>query len=51
MAEVIGEALLLASMGETFTLSSREIWVRPLALALAVNPDQAAFEIDTRWAA
>ncbi len=46
MAEVIGEALLLAGMGETFTLSSREIWVRPLALALAVDSDQPAFRLD-----
>lgn len=51
MAEVIGEALLLASMGETFTLSSREIWVKPLALALAVNPDQPAFALDRGLAA
>lgn len=51
MAEEIGEALLLASMGETFTLSSKEIWVKPLALALAVNPDQAAFHIDMGHAA
>jgi hypothetical protein len=40
MAETIGETLLLADMGETFTLSSREIWVKPLALALAVDPVQ-----------
>jgi hypothetical protein len=51
MAEVIGEALLLASMGETFILSSREIWVKPLALALAVNPDQPAFLLDRGLAA
>jgi site-specific DNA-cytosine methylase len=40
MAETIGETLLLAEAGETFTLSSREIWVRPLALALSVDPRQ-----------
>lgn len=40
MAETIGETLLLADMGETFTLPSREIWVKPLALALAVDPVQ-----------
>lgn len=40
MAETIGETLLLADAGETFTLSSREIWVRPLALALSVDPVQ-----------
>lgn len=51
MAETIGETLLLASMGETFTLSSREIWVRPLALALAVDPDQAALRLDAGEAA
>jgi hypothetical protein len=40
MAETIGETLLLAEAGETFMLSSREIWVKPLALALAVDPRQ-----------
>jgi site-specific DNA-cytosine methylase len=44
MAETIGETLLLADMGETFTLSSREIWVKPLALALAVDPTQPFIE-------
>lgn len=38
MAETIGECLLLADMGETFMLSTREIWVKPLALALSVDP-------------
>lgn len=40
MAETIGETLLLAASGETFMLSSREIWTRPLALALSVDPRQ-----------
>lgn len=40
MAETIGETLLLAGMGETFTLSDREIWLKPLALALSVDPRQ-----------
>lgn len=40
MAETIGETLLLADAGETFVLSSREIWTRPLALALSVDPRQ-----------
>lgn len=40
MAETIGETLLLADSGETFTLSSRDIWVKPLALALSVDPVQ-----------
>ncbi|WP_267382579.1 MULTISPECIES: DNA cytosine methyltransferase [unclassified Sphingomonas] len=40
MAETIGETLLLASMGESFMLSSREIWTKPLAVALAVDPRQ-----------
>lgn len=40
MAETIGETLLLADAGETFVLSSREIWARPLALALSVDPRQ-----------
>lgn len=46
MAETIGEALLAASMGETFQLSAREIWVKPGALALTVNNDQPAFRLD-----
>lgn len=46
MAETIGETLLLAGMGETFTLSTREIWVKPLALALAVDTDQLAVRMD-----
>lgn len=37
MAEVIGETLLLALAGETFLLSSRPVWVRPVALALSVQ--------------
>ena len=40
MAETIGETLLLADTGETFVLSSRAIWTKPLALALAVDPRQ-----------
>lgn len=40
MAETIGETLLLADMGETFVLSERAIWVKPLALALAVDSRQ-----------
>lgn len=40
MAETIGETLLLADTGETFVLSSRDIWVRPGALALSVDPRQ-----------
>ena len=37
MAEEIGEALLLAKLGETFTLSDKAIWVSPLRMALAVD--------------
>lgn len=37
IAEVMGETLLLAWSGETFLLSSRPVWVRPVALALAVQ--------------
>jgi site-specific DNA-cytosine methylase len=36
IAEVMGTTLLLAESGETFTLSSVPIWVRPVAVALAV---------------
>jgi hypothetical protein len=46
MATTIGETLLLAGMGETFTLSTREIWVKPLALALAVDTNQLAIRMD-----
>ena len=46
MAETIGETILLAEQGETFFLSSREIWVKPGALALAVDNNQAAFAMD-----
>jgi len=46
MAEEIGEALLLARLGETFTLSHKAIWVSPLRMALAVDhsPIQAITE-------
>lgn len=37
IAEVMGETLLLAMTGETFLLSARPVWVRPVALALAVQ--------------
>lgn len=37
VAEVMGETLLLAMSGETFQLSARPIWVRPVALALSVR--------------
>jgi len=37
MAETIGEVLLMAETGSTFTLSSREIWVKPGAIALTVD--------------
>jgi site-specific DNA-cytosine methylase len=46
MAETIGETLLLAGMGETFTLSTKEIWVSPYRLALAVDTDQLAIRMD-----
>lgn len=48
MAETIGETILLAQQGESFFLSSREIWVKPGALALAVDNDQAAFHLDNQ---
>ena len=46
MAETIGETLLLASMGEEFILSTQDIWVKPLGVALAVDTDQLATRID-----
>ena len=36
IAEVMGTTLLLAWSGETFVLSATPIWVRPVAMALAV---------------
>ena len=36
-SEVMGETLLLARAGETFLLSSRPVWVRPLQIALSVR--------------
>ncbi|WP_342248641.1 DNA cytosine methyltransferase [Sphingomonas sp. OTU376] len=46
MAEEIGEALLLASLGETFTLSSKAIWVSPVKMALAIDGRQVARDWD-----
>jgi site-specific DNA-cytosine methylase len=43
IAEVMGTTLLLAESGETFQLSSTPIWVRPVALALAVEQPAARF--------
>lgn len=37
IASVMGTTLLLAATGETFVLSSTPIWVRPVAIALAVR--------------
>ncbi len=37
IAEVMGETLLLAKAGETFQLSARPVWVRPVAMALSVR--------------
>jgi hypothetical protein len=48
MAETIGETIILARIGETFQLSSREIWVKPGALALSVDNDQVAFRMDAQ---
>lgn len=46
MAETIGESLLLAEQGESFFLSTREIWAKPGALALSVDNDQFAFRME-----
>lgn len=51
MAETIGETLILADMGESFFLSTREIWAKPGALALAIDGNQHAFELDRTEAA
>lgn len=37
IAHVMGTTLLLAWSGETFSLSSQSIWVKPIALALCVG--------------
>jgi len=37
IAEVMGETLLLAKAGETFSLSAKPIWVRPVAVAISVK--------------
>lgn len=37
IAEVMGETLLLAWAGETFSLSAKPIWVRPVAVAISVH--------------
>lgn len=46
IATTVGETLLLADSGERFTLSPREIWVKPGALALTIDNRQAAFDLD-----
>ncbi|RSY83146.1 DNA cytosine methyltransferase [Sphingomonas koreensis] len=48
VGSVIGEAILLAELGETFTLSAKTIWVAPARLALAVDQHQAALEWEAR---
>lgn len=42
IAGVMGETLLLARSGQTFALGSTPIWVRPLAIALSVQPSRTA---------
>src|SRR3546814_4341602 len=44
MAETIGETIILARLGESFTLSTRDIWVKPGAPALSVDNNQQALE-------
>lgn len=46
MAEEILETLMLARLGETFTLSSKEIWVSPIRAAMAIDQRQVALEWD-----
>ena len=40
MGEVALQTMLLADAGESFMLSNTPIWVRPLAVALAVDTSQ-----------
>jgi site-specific DNA-cytosine methylase len=42
IASVMGTTLLLAWSGETFTLSSQAIWVRPVAIALSLAQGESA---------
>ncbi|WP_186100659.1 DNA cytosine methyltransferase [Burkholderia gladioli] len=44
IAEVMGTTLLLAESGETFQLSATPVWVRQVAVALAVDQPLAANE-------
>lgn len=50
IAGVMGTTLLLAMTGETFMLSTAPIWVRPVALALAIDhgPNGVIMEHDQR---
>lgn len=48
IGSVIGEAILLADLGETFALSSHAIWVSPARVALAVEQQQAALQWEAR---
>lgn len=41
IASEIGRTLMLAESGETFQLSATPVWVRPLAIALSVDPGSA----------
>jgi len=49
MAGVFGRAILLSLAGETFSLSSEKVWVRPVAVSLALpasgDPTEAAAEL------
>lgn len=46
IAETVGETLLLADAGERLIVSNRDIWVRPGALALAIENRQGAIDLD-----
>lgn len=49
MGETILECLLMADLGVTFSLSSRAIWVKPLAIDMAVDvmADGGAWPLET----
>lgn len=52
IASVMGETLLRAWSGQTFALSASPIWVRPLAVAVSVQPAAGAGPIsfqESRW--
>lgn len=42
IAGCMGQVLLMAALGQSFSLSSTPIWVQKLAIALSVDPEAVA---------